>query len=485
MSRSVLGLMMGFLVGFGALVGPVQGQFEPAARLVPDSANTLMLVQAKRIFDSQLSKQQNWRKDHSQAFKSGAAFLPVTTERVLIAAQLDLDTFQPLWKLSVFEKYGPEVSIGQLSEKIGGNIDDVAGKQAVVLPNDTYFVKIDDTMLAAYTPANRQATVRWLNSKRTPAITLSPYLGRALNYADQNASVILAVDLEGSVHADAIAPRLKLSGLIDEANIPAVADALSKIQGVMLGITVNDKITGSLRVDFSDNASVLKPYGHQLLLEILARRGAMIDDFKSWKVNETADTIVLSGPLSDTGFREVLSLVRHSINHDLIVSSSPGDEDQEPDTATVSKRYYDKLQTIVSDLQSAEKDKALNTYASWFERYASEIDEMSVINVDEDLVKFGTYLSDHFRDAAGVLRNAQFSKRSTQAGMSDSYYTERYGAWGMRSYSYYYDNSAARRAVGVQQNVAGESAARDILRDVAKQMGEVRRGLSERYKIDF
>jgi hypothetical protein len=470
----------------GMLVGAERctAQFENAARWVPDSANCLVLVQAKHIFDSALSKQEKWKQDHAKAFQSGAAFLPATTERLVIGSQIDLDTMQPVWKVSVLEGYGTPIDMGNVSTKIGGMIESIAGHNSIVMPNDTYFIEIDEHTLLARTPANRQDVVRWLNSNENLAVTLSPYLGRGLNYADKNADVIIALDLEGMLHADTIAQKLKMGGFASDADLQPVAEAIATVQGIMLGITVNDKITGSLRVDLTGNTSVLKPHAQNLLIEILSRRGIMIDDLKNWALTVNSDNFTLSGPLSDTGFRNVLSLVRHSIQHDL-VTQSPGEENTgETDVGTRSKQYFAQLQSITNELQGKSRvDVALNTYATWFERYAREIDEMSVINVDPDLVKFGTYLSDNFRDVSGVLRNAQFTKRSTQAGMGDSYYAERYGAWG--SYSYFYDNSAARRAVATRQNVEGESAAREILGDVVKQMGVVRRELSQKYQIDF
>jgi hypothetical protein len=465
---------------------PAQGQFQSAAKWVPDSANTLVLVQAKKIFDSALGKKEGWRKDQIKAFNSGAAFLPVTTERVLISAQMDLDSMQPTWKVSIFEKYGPDINIAKISEKTGGNIESISGRDAVILPNDTYFIQVDGTTLAAITPANRQLAGRWLATKATPAITLSPYLTKAMNFADNNADVILALDLEHVMDAGTIAHKLKMGGFANDNDLKPVSEALSKAQGLMLGITVNDSITGALRVDFDGDTAILKRYIKPILLEVLGRRGAMIDDLNTWNLNLTGNSAVLEGPLSETGFRQVLSLVRHSINHDLILS--PGDQAAAPEqsVATVSKQYFDKLQSIVNELTAMEKDRALNTYASFFERYASEIDGFSVINVDEDMAKFGSWVSDNFRDVAGVLRDAQFSKRSMQAGMSDSFYTAQYGAYGdYGSYSYQYDNSAARRAVGVQQNAAGEKSARDILRTVSKQMGALRQGMSQKYKIDF
>ncbi len=51
----------------------------------------------------------------------------------------------------------------------------------------------------------------------------------------------------------------------------------------MLGITFGEKPFGSIKVDFGADASLLKDVGAELLLEVLAKHGATIDDFATWK----------------------------------------------------------------------------------------------------------------------------------------------------------------------------------------------------------
>ncbi|HEY6563197.1 MAG TPA: hypothetical protein VIY86_01750, partial [Pirellulaceae bacterium] len=443
----------------------------------------LVLVHAKRLYDSPLGKTNGWKKDQVKAFQSGADFIPATIERVLIASQLDLDNLQPVWKLSIFDAYGSQVNIPRLSERTGGNIEVLNGRNAVDLPNDTYVIQVDDTTIAAMSPANRQATARWLRAQGGSSLRMSSYLDRALRYADKQADVILALDLQDTTDPVELARKLKSLGTVKAADIQPAAEALADMQGLMLGITVSDKITGALRVDFASDSTVLKPYAKALLLEALSSRGVLIDDLQAWKIVHSDNNFVLSGPLSNYGFRETLSLVRHSIQQDLVFDS-PGELDASPETnlATRSRQYFGKLEAVFDQLGRV-RGRSLNTYAGFFERYAREIDEMSVVGIDPDLVKFGTYLSDSFRDVAGVLRDSQFNRRSLQAGMPDSYYREHYGVYG--DYSYHTDNSQARQAVAVQQNVAGESEARNILRNVGKQLGEFRRGLSTKYQINF
>ena len=446
------------------------------------------MVRAKDVWDSELAKTEGWKKDQIKSFKSGAAFLPATTERLLISSQMDLDSMQPVWKVAVYEKFGPDFSISNISQKTGGNIETLNGHDAVVLPNSTYFIQVDGTTIASMAPASRQATIRWLSSKVSPAITLSSYLNQALGFIDENADVVMALDLEHVLDPAKTAEKLKMSGFTNDNDLKAVADAFSKIKGIMLGITVNDKITGALRMDFDGSTAVLKPYAKDVLLDVLGRRGVMLDDINNWNVSISERSVVLSGPMTEAGFRKVLSLVRQSIQHD-VISQSPGDEASQPEmtTATRSKQYFSKLTSIFDELSSIREDRALNTYAEYFERYATEVDGWSILGVDEDLAKFGTFVSDNFRNAAGVLRDAQFSKSNQQAGLN----SQRWGSYGTGAYGYGWGGGAGlnynnqRRAIGTQQNNAGEKEARDIMRNVSTQLAALRRGLTEKYQIDF
>ncbi len=481
------------LLGVGICAASLLGQFESLTKWLPDSTNSIVLVQPKRIFDSELSKTRGWRKDQLQAFKSGAAFFHPETQYLIIGAELDMETMSPHWKVSLITRRGTPINIGTISEKIGGLIDSVSGRDAVALPNDTFVIKIDDQTVAAMTPANRQATSRWLDSRGKAPSQLTPYIQKAIGFADKNADVIMAMDLANVISETEITKRLQMGGVISGAAVPAMAKVLATIQGLTLGITVRDKIFGSIKIDFTENTGPLSAQGKQLLIDVLQRRGTMIDDLQNWDFEANGTQVRLSGPLTDSGFRDILSLVRHSIEHDLVYSTGqetadPGNAQQQ--MATSSKQYFNKVEAIFQDMRS-KSDKSLVTYAKWFERYAEEIDHMSMLNVDPDVAKFGMYVSQSFRDTAGTLRGASLDKKAALAGTADEFSGGRFGAydsyWGGYGGSYYYmnDRSRERRSIGTQYDVEGEKKARDLLGEVVQTMSELRRSMSEKYQINF
>ena len=189
-------------------------QFEDAAKWVPQSANTLVLVRTQEIFKSQIAQKQYWQAKKSQAFNAGASFLPPDTKRLLLASQMDFEHMEPVWEVAVFEKAGDSLNIVNVSERVKGNLDTVDGNPAIVLPNDAFLVKVNDSTLAAMTPANRQMTSRWVSSSKMGRMNLSPYLTQAVQFADDNADVIVAFDLHDVISKDSLQKRLEGSVIV-------------------------------------------------------------------------------------------------------------------------------------------------------------------------------------------------------------------------------------------------------------------------------
>jgi hypothetical protein len=120
---------------------------------------------------------------------------------------------------------------------------------------------------------------------------------QAVKFAEGNAGIILALDLQHFVAAaDARAALAEWDLLKDrDVDLDQVAEVLASIRGVMLGVSVVDQRSGAIRVDFDQDASVLQEFAKPLLLEVLARRGLMIDEFQEWTAEVRGKTIALRG----------------------------------------------------------------------------------------------------------------------------------------------------------------------------------------------
>ncbi len=454
-------------------------QFQLTARFVPKTANSLVMVRADEIADSDIAKKEKWRSERIKAFNSGMTFIPPTANRLLLAAQLDFDTFEPIWQVSVLEDC-QAIDIVKVSERLRGNLESIEGSKAVVLPNDAYLVKINDNTIASMSPANRQMTVRWLRSTRNSVMNLSDYLTRAVKFADANADVIVAFDLEGVADRAEIVKNLRDSGIVPAHDLDAVADSLQTIEGVTLGITINDNVTGAISIDFGSDATPLSSYGKELFLAYLRHNGFMIDDFENWKLQTSGNKLLLSGAMSKTGVRQVSTLIEHPLETEFTNSEYSGDEG--PDMKTRSVQYFRSVQTLINEMDK-KNAQALDTYARWFEKYARKIDSISSLNVDPEVLDYGRYVADSFLDISGVLMGAKLKKVGDRQQYQDYgwSYSNRWG-WGS---SFTVDNTRARQQAGSKAKLEGANQAREIMREVQSRTGEVRQQMTSKYQIDF
>jgi hypothetical protein len=475
----------------------LHAQFADMAKWVPDGANAIVMVRAKDIFDSPISKKEHWRTDRLKRFKSGAALLPPSTNRLLIAAQLDFEFMEPIWQSTVFENSKSEIDITEVSKKIKGNLEDISGKQAISLPNDAYLVKVDDMTLVSMSPANRQLTARWLRSRESAAMQLSPYLKQAVQFADRNSHIIIAFDFEDVVHPDQVKRKLEESGIVDEGDMKTAPQTISTIKGLTLGINVNEQVTGSIKVDFNDNPGVLAQSGKHILLYALKQNGFMIDDFENWPMEIQGNQLRMTGPLTAMGLRQIGSFIEHPLATVLNQANSEGFE---VDMKTRSLQYFRSVEHLMEELRG-KNAKGLDTYANWFDRYARQIDNLSVLNVDPAVIDHGRYVAANFREISGMLLGVNYDKvvsrqqySDTNAAPATEYSTTSYETYGgyrngwagyRRSYSEYNKNTRRRQQVTGQARLYGEQAAKEIIREVDAETAKIRGEMTEKYQTDF
>jgi hypothetical protein len=481
-----------WLVCFSLLVAnEAHAQFDDSAKWVPQSANSIVMIRAKKILGSPLGVQQKWKTERSRAFRSGAAFFPSSTKRLLLASQIDFQFMEPMWNVSVFESATNDVDILDVSKKVNGNLETIGDFKAVVLPSDSYLVQVDKSTLVSMSPANRQMTSRWIRSSMVATANLSPYLTSAVKFADDNADVIVAFDLEGVLNAKEVTARLKELTEIDQNNLEVYAKTLSSIEGLTLGITVRDKITGAVKIDFKENPIGLAKDGKAMLIHSLKKHGMMIDDLEAWTMTTNGNQLLMSGALSAEGFRQIGTLVEQPIKHELVASdSSSGEGAPEVNMATKSQQYFGDIQHVFKQLRAKDLNN-LRTYARWFDRYSREIDKLSVLGVDETLQQYGGYVGNSFRDVANSLRGSDLDRTKSVASQQNfgNYYStgsgsnfNRYGRWGGYNRGINQRNKIIASNLGTQ---AGANQAKAIMSQVESQTAAVRDAMSQKYKVDF
>src|SRR5262245_32497186 len=164
---------------------PAAAQFDELARYIPASANAAVFVNVEKLMDSPVAKRENWAAKRDTAFASGLSFLPPDSDRAVLAMQLDLQVWLPLWEAAILQ-IDHEPSMETVVEMTGGSLDKVAALPAVGLPEDAFLVKLAAHSVAFMAPANRQSVVRWMQEVlRRNSPQFSPYLAESYSFANE------------------------------------------------------------------------------------------------------------------------------------------------------------------------------------------------------------------------------------------------------------------------------------------------------------
>ena len=486
MSKSRFSCFCVALLALAIATSPVQAQFDQASRWVPAGANVIALVRGKDILESEYATANKWRAERTRAYKSGAAFLPPSTERLLLAAQVDFEFQEPAWQVTVFENDKPTLDIIELSKRINGSIENISGNDAVVLPGDAYAVKIDDKTLVSMYPANRQVTARWIRENKRSGSKLSPYLSQAVRFADNNAQVMIALDLQDVVSHEAIKKKLANTALFPGDSVDDACGVLCSIRGLQFGITINDRINGAIKIDFDENLTPIADQAKDLLILALENNGIMIEDIRDWTATVNAKQITLAGTLSDTGLRQVGSFIEQP----LVTEYASDYEGEGPDMKTRTLQYMAAVTGMVESLQNKD-EKGLQTQSKWLEKYALQIDKLPVANVDEAALEYGQFVSTSFRDMSVDLMGVQLETMQNRASVPDEYWAGGVGGWGWgggRWANFYqmndYKTRNQTRATN-QGQLKGQSLATQQMAQISKATVETRRDLSLKYEVEF
>ena len=157
---------------YGILSSPVLSQFDEMVKHVPSHANALFLVNAEKLFASEVAKSQNWQAQRGKRFDSGLTCLPANATRVVIGSQIDLEVMRPMWEAAIVE-FPQAPTLADVSQHFGGIDDTIANTSVLRVADDSYVVRFSDQLLGAFGPGNRQLVSSWLAANGCPAVAVS------------------------------------------------------------------------------------------------------------------------------------------------------------------------------------------------------------------------------------------------------------------------------------------------------------------------
>lgn len=494
-----IALMVALLI---MAAGTAEAQFKDLVRRIPSTANSVILINVDQVMDSPLAQREGWRSDYEKAYASGLAIVPPNSTQFAVASELDYDLMNPNWGISVMN-LSIDPSMPLIARDQGGVVEEIGSLPAVELRNDTFIVQFEKRTIGVMTPAHRQNVVRWVQQSAAKTVpTLSPYLMEAVGYLDElGTPIVMAMDLEGVLALKEIELKLNDSAVFKRqtANASEVAEVLSTIQGVTLGIAIEDAIAGKIRVDFGVDAKPLTGFSKALLLEILQKRGAYIEELARWKSTVDGMSIAIEGELTESGLHRIMSLVDAPLANirDPKKASSgsaePTEEDAAKLTLDATKTYFDGIQRKLKDLDSRES-VSVGQIGLFYDRYASQIDQMPYLHVDPKMIDYGQAVVNALRNASASIKGIGIKTNAETASIyqqGPSFYggQTRFGYYG---YSYGTGMSldvtnvgAERRAVTQQNRAEGFSSALSIFRGIDDMTSQVRREMTEKYQVQF
>jgi len=474
---------------------------ELVARL-PRTTNAVAIFNMDKIKKSPMAIKEGFAENLEKAYRSGLVRIPPRATRLVTAAQLDIEFMQPIYEVAVFD-LDRQPSMKKIAEEYSGTIDTLNRLEAAKLATDSYAVRLDRQTLGVMRPANRQAVLHWLRESPTPGEPgLSAYITEAAGYSDDaGTDIILAIDVKGAFSLERVVEYLKSKqAMLDEAGIQlnAAAKLLRDVDGLRVGIRIGEKPYGSVVVDFREPGDIPKDFAKTLLLEILADAGAQFDDLQKWECKVGVSSVSLSGHLTRDGLRRLVSLVDSPAP--VHASATGGEESTSPgettsDKATTSLEYFSTIDSMFQDLQRGWRNlKSVSSGSVFLDRYARRIEKLPMLNVDSDLLDYGQYVAVQLRLASRAVRTMGIRGGARQAQVTDTVYYGGYRSgygvgyrwgWGQQGWAYRDSGSDQRRRIRAQEKGVMANDVFTIRDNIISATNEVRRGLTERYQIQF
>ena len=490
-SRLLLRLCVFLTVG----IPPVAraNTFEELIPKVPPSANTLVLIDVERTLASPLAQAGGWGKKLELAYVSRPIFLPPEASKLVMAASLESENnFQREWELGVMELTDP-MSMRSIARSEGGYVDTVNDTQVAWTPSDAYFVSLADRVLGVMFPADRQFVSRWIGyATKNSRVMLSEYLRRATRLANEQIQILMAIDLTDVAQPHELAETAEDMPLLRKANLSTdqIITILGSLKGATLRVAIGDDAQAQLRIDFGEDVAPLKSVAKDLIVQVLGDLGAHADDLETWKLEIKGTSILMQGELSEAGMRRVFSVVElPSAKFSLL--KDEGEKPEETNESLIresSLTYFRSTEVLLKDLKRELRGNKAS--AAIMERYASRIDRMPILHVDNDLLDYGANL-------AQTLRAIALSKR--QGGVQAGVGTAGMGGGGYSNYSYGYGyfgvggdryagaraSAADRTAIKAQAMAESKNVRVEGAKLIADATAQIRRQMTQKYEIEF
>src|SRR5437762_113576 len=103
------------ILAFLVTTGSASANYFELLRRVPDSTNTLILIDVERMLMSPIAMKEKWR-DKANSPEAGTLHFPINAERYMLASKLNfVSNFEDLWDIALIESIN-DLSLPYLSK---------------------------------------------------------------------------------------------------------------------------------------------------------------------------------------------------------------------------------------------------------------------------------------------------------------------------------------------------------------------------------
>lgn len=484
--------------------GTARAQFDALISRVPTDANSIIAVDTELLEASPLAKKEGWKNQIEKRRKTGAYGPHV--RRVLTGASVEPTGLKSNWEFTVIELKDPP-NMTKVAEQLGSSVDNIGGFAAVETAGESFVVRLADHLAAILHPANRQRVARWLSPESGGEH--SEYLSKSLTRLSKTTQLVAALDLKDITTAENVKILIQDHESFEkqQKDLDQLAKLIASVQGLAFDLQVNEKATATLRVDFDEQASILSEY-RELMVDLLADMGISAPEFKDWNASASGRTWLLQGNLTRNTLDRLMALADTRFETKMMGDPSkyPGhqEEDEASKAAKLALNYFHDVGDILAKVGDYKGANA-NLYARWFRRHAEKLEELPTKDVDPELVDFALGIAQGLRRLSGTLRGISSRKviRQTSVNLSSGgSYGGYYGGYRYGGYGYYSGGRVGttstgltageqsrrgteRRIIGVQERSKAAATTFSSMDAIAEQYAELRRHMTDKYKIQF
>lgn len=488
-SRLMAGAFVALLILVPSEIAEAQGRFDDLLYRIPASANALMVIDVKAVHSSPLAVKEGWASQHEASYVNKPLILPPESDRLVLASQMNPNRdFAQAWEGAVMS-LTESLSMRSIARAEGGYVDEIGGLPAAWTPSDAYFVSFDSKTLGVMHPAHRQAISRWAEySKQNRTVNVSSYLKEAAGMVDgRTTQIVMAIDLKDVVQPHKLQEGLRESELTRDnaAKQRQWATVISGIRGITLSVQIGATARGTLKIDFSESTALFGSDAKTLVLNVLEKYGARIDEMDQWKASLEGYSIVLKGNLSSAAMRKVFSLLElPTSKFSALKDKTPAAKDDTQSVARASQQYFKSVSTLLDDLRNefrTNRDARRNMSGVFMDRYGRRIDRLPILNVDEQLLAYGATV-------ASTLRSTSVTKRSAsvRSGVRKSQIYGNY-AYQYNANGYYSSRSteSMRNQVQREEQAKASKVRFENWKEIEDATAAIRNTMTRKYKVSF